>query len=377
MFNSRAVLNIAKLFTPPSVVSVGIIATVFIIGGTFWFSSLFSYHQYIGWVSFIWMTAVPIQIILGVHLQFKYPKCLTILRQPYKGIAYLGISTLFMGASGSFLYFVPGGAQSPGPVLITATVITIVVVFWLVAAWKCWPFTTLTQQPTIQALLVFSAAHLIGYCIFVLFFNFSPLKNTPIYDATLDPNGFFNLWSATSFAVTTVAVLMVLSLFEFWPITRLSNYQPLLGIYLTVTGLLISSLFFFISVYYYQIDPVDFMVKGPISIIFGVFLVTNMMQFQLYSRHSQLARGVYLLVIAATMAAATQILYRSAIPYLTDAPLLSGHPTYETELWVASALLAITFPMINIVSGYFEFWPLISSHQSSHIIPREKAITND
>ncbi|MBS0282101.1 MAG: hypothetical protein JSR25_13120 [Proteobacteria bacterium] len=35
-----------------------------------------------------------------------------------------------------------------------------------------------------------------------------------------------------------------------------------------------------------------------------------------------------------------------------------GGPRYELELWVATALLAVTFPLIVVVTGYFDFWPL-------------------
>ena len=45
-------------------------------------------------------------------------------------------------------------------------------------------------------------------------------------------------------------------------------------------------------------------------------------------------------------------------PVVTGVPLPPGGPRYELELWVATALLAVTFPLIVVVTGYFDFWPL-------------------
>ena len=33
-----------------------------------------------------------------------------------------------------------------------------------------------------------------------------------------------------------------------------------------------------------------------------------------------------------------------------------GH--YQEELWLASALLGLTFPVLVVVTDYFDFWPL-------------------
>jgi hypothetical protein len=37
--------------------------------------------------------------------------------------------------------------------------------------------------------------------------------------------------------------------------------------------------------------------------------------------------------------------------------LHSGPPTYDFEIWLASALLAVTFPLLITSAVFFEFWP--------------------
>ncbi|WP_264753763.1 hypothetical protein [Ferrovum myxofaciens] len=38
--------------------------------------------------------------------------------------------------------------------------------------------------------------------------------------------------------------------------------------------------------------------------------------------------------------------------------MVEATETLKDAGWVATALLGITFPVINLVSGYFAFWPL-------------------
>jgi hypothetical protein len=38
--------------------------------------------------------------------------------------------------------------------------------------------------------------------------------------------------------------------------------------------------------------------------------------------------------------------------------LPSGPPGYAAQLWLANALLAVTFPFLVIHAAFFHFWPL-------------------
>jgi hypothetical protein len=52
-------------------------------------------------------------------------------------------------------------------------------------------------------------------------------------------------------------------------------------------------------------------------------------------------------------------LYEFALLFLAGGPLAAGpEAAYAHEIWVATAMLGITFPVINFVSGAFDFWPI-------------------
>jgi hypothetical protein len=37
--------------------------------------------------------------------------------------------------------------------------------------------------------------------------------------------------------------------------------------------------------------------------------------------------------------------------------IVSGPPNYDYEIWLANALLGITFPLLVVEAVYFDFWP--------------------
>ena len=337
---------------------LGITSTILIVIFTMTYSSYYDVAVYTGWVAFVWMTAVPAQIIFGLHMNFNSPNTLASLPQPLKGLAFCGLTVVLMIVGGGYLYLVPGGMVPPGPFLIMVTITSIVAVFWLVAAWQCWPFTLISQDPFKQGLMALVASFALGHLGYYLLFDFSFMAGSPGYIDALDPKGFFNAWYALAFSVTTVAAIMFLSLFDNWPVTKFSTTQPGLGLAISIMSLVISTVVFWLAIYAFEMDPVDYMVRVPVSIIFGVFIVTNMMQFQLFNNVKQPLRGLYLLLVTLFLAYAMQILYRTMATYVVEIPLMEGAPRYEIELWVATALLSITFPVINLVSGFFSFWPM-------------------
>ena len=68
-------------------------------------------------------------------------------------------------------------------------------------------------------------------------------------------------------------------------------------------------------------------------------------------------RGLVLIAGAAMLAALMYELYRSGLSAFHA--LKSGPPAYAQELWMSSAMLAITFLAMVTFADYFDFWPLI------------------
>jgi hypothetical protein len=58
-------------------------------------------------------------------------------------------------------------------------------------------------------------------------------------------------------------------------------------------------------------------------------------------------------------------MYQFSLPLLTGETLSAGpEHGYANEIWIATAMLGVTFPIINFVSGAFEFWPVKSGKKS-------------
>jgi len=49
---------------------------------------------------------------------------------------------------------------------------------------------------------------------------------------------------------------------------------------------------------------------------------------------------------------------RTALHSSRATRLAAGSPAYELEIWVANAMLGITFPLMVVFADFFEFWPL-------------------
>jgi hypothetical protein len=50
-------------------------------------------------------------------------------------------------------------------------------------------------------------------------------------------------------------------------------------------------------------------------------------------------------------------LYAVVAPTVSG-PVNPGPPAYEFEIWLASALLSVTFPSLIFYAEFFQFWPL-------------------
>jgi hypothetical protein len=69
--------------------------------------------------------------------------------------------------------------------------------------------------------------------------------------------------------------------------------------------------------------------------------------------------GLVLCAAAALLAAALFALYTAVASMRFALP--GGAPQYMLELWTASAMLAITFPLMVAFADYFSFWPIQKS----------------
>jgi len=101
-----------------------------------------------------------------------------------------------------------------------------------------------------------------------------------------------------------------------------------------------------------------FLTEVTVPFIFGSIIVLNMLQNSLFSRMAQPLKGVMNTIAAAAVGLVLAHLYVLLMPMVTG-PLTSGPPGYDREVWVANALLSVTFPFLIYHAVFFGFWPLL------------------
>lgn len=351
-------------------ISNGIIATSAIVAVSLGIISLFNNDFFSTWLSFGFMACIPSQVVCGLVWQTEYPSKLAKLRQPIKGMAFTGLSVLGGLIFGPLMWLTIGGGESPTPQLMMFTIFTIISTFWVVGIWQCWPISAVSQHPLFIGIGVLILSYGGAYVLFNLLFDFSFLAGAPIYIEALDPKGVFMAWQVLAFCVTTVAVIMFCILCDFWPVSSLplaQNHSGVFGLMTSLWVLLLSSIIFYIAITQLHLDYVVYMVRGPVSFIFGAFICLNMMQNTLFSSiKQQPLRGLVLALSCIALAALMQTIYQAASNIITP-NLGSGLPAYELELWLANAMLAVTFPLIVAHSDFFKLWPLRNSAQDNEL----------
>lgn len=99
------------------------------------------------------------------------------------------------------------------------------------------------------------------------------------------------------------------------------------------------------------------MVRVPIPFIFGSVVLLNMLQGSLFPRLSQPLKGLIAAMTALVVGIVLALGYTLLMPVVTGS-LAAGPPTYDAELWLANALLAVTFPFLAFYADFFKLWPL-------------------
>jgi hypothetical protein len=338
---------------------LGIAATAIIMALSLAFISLFDFPTFAGWVSYALMSIIPMEIVVGITWSAKQPAFAAAQPQPLRGLL-LVIVTALVGAVAGAAYFtlVGGSVGPPTPMLMHATIVVVVVTFWFAVMWGGWPFNLL-RSPIAAGLSMLVACYVVNYILFRLFFDYAFMQDAPVYVATLDPGGMFNAVSALVFYVTAVGVMFLTLNFDLWPFTssKALMQQPVLGVVWTIKCLAIAAVAYWIGVVQMGMDPMRFMVTAPIPFIFGTIVVLNMLQGSMFAGMTQPLRGVLNGLASAVIGTLLALLYGGLAAMVTGS-LNAGPPTYDFEIWLASALLGVTFPFLIFKAEFFGFWPL-------------------
>jgi hypothetical protein len=338
---------------------LGIIASAAIMVVSLGLISLFSFEAFSGWVAYGLMCLIPTQIVIAVLWKGSHPLWAGSRRQPLKGLLLI-VTNVLVGAGVVLVYHrTVGGGLPPTPMLVQCTIVSVVVMFWFAIMWGGWPFNAAIRDPVPAGMVLIAVSYGINVFLFQLLFNYEFMKDAPVYVASLDPHGFFDAWSALVFYVTSLSAMFLTLHFDLWPLTKFPRVmsQPALGMAWTVIVLALGAGMFLMGTRVLEMDVVDFLVRVPIPFIFGTIVVLNMLQNSLFPSLRQPVKGIANAFAALVIGNVLAMVYGRFMGVVTGA-LSSGPPAYQSEIWLASALLSVTFPFLIFYAEFFEFWPL-------------------
>lgn len=336
----------------------GVIATAGAVFASLFFCLQVSPEWLTGWGTVILVAMVPAQIVISLVWQASYPQRLADLPQPLRGTAFTGLNVL-VGAAVAYLAWrtVGGGMDLPTPFLIMYLIFSVAVMLVLVVPLQCWPFAPAIRHPGLMGGALLLAAYALAYALFRSLFDFGFLAEAPFYRPELDPQGLFMAWIPLVFSIAMLVPVLGLVLFDFWPVSALAGKVSLLGKQ-PVFGLLALALIVAVAgglwaVFVGQgMDQVLFMVRICVTVNFGYFILLVMFDGVPSLKLPQPWRGLVLNGAAVGLAVAMLSLYESLAQ--RHFALASGGPTYPLELWLASAMLAVTFPLMVVIGSYFK-----------------------
>ncbi len=356
---------------------LGIVATALVIFVSLAFIALFAFPTFGTWVAFLMICLIPMQIIVSITWGCKHPGFAATCSQPAKGIL-LTLMALVVGAVVAVVHFstVGGGINPPTPMLAMCIIASVIITFWLAIVWGGWPFHRLIKNPIGAGLALLAAAYLINYLLFRLLFDYGFMQGAPVYVPALDPHGLFNAWSVLVFYVTAIAAMFVVLNFDLWPFTKFPALmkQPALGIVWTIVTLALGGLAFQIGVKVMGMDAVAFMVRVPIPFIFGTIIVLNMLQGSLFAKLAQPLKGLLNVTASAVIGIVLAEIYGLLAPVVTGA-VKPGPPSYDFEIWLATALLSVTFPFLIFYAEFFGMWPLQKKAAQPNAAPSANSVS--
>jgi hypothetical protein len=302
---------------------------------------------------------IPMQIVIGV-MWGGNPAFAAAQKQPVKGIILMLVAVAVGAVVAAICFATVGGRVSPpAPMLAMYSIVSVVVTFWLAIMWGGWPFTSFIKNPVGAGLVLLVVCYLLNYLLFRLFFDYGFMQGAPVYVPALDPHGMFNAWNALVFYVTAIAVMFLVLCFDLWPFTMSPAImkQPVLGIVWTIVALILGGVAFYIGVNVMGMQPPAFMVRVPIPFIFGTIIVLNMLQGSLFAKQTQPLKGILNTIAVIVVGNTLAFMYSALAPVLTGT-VNPGPPSFDFEIWLASALLAVTFPFLIFYAEFFKMWPL-------------------
>jgi len=329
-------------------------------------TSIFDIKGYLGLFTTFIMCNVPLVAVIGAGWEGKYPSTEG-LSQPARGF----LLTAFVVLLG-ILCALAGGAATP--FIHVQAIVTVITTFFLVIALGMWPFQKLSLPA--KGFLTLILAYIIGWLI-TLLFNFSLLSNpqgiipspvdpVPFYAeggplapfANIAPMGPFAWESALLFYFCVFTFLFCFVALQFWPFSKSPKLmkQPVMGIVVIISCLILGIILYFIGVSALKIAPLRFLLY-LVSFLFGLLMFLFM--FQMWpGRAIKSPAGCGLLNIILSIIAGI-IAYHLLLAFCTSHFGLEAMKQYPNDVFAtANLMLGLVFPAWAIYAVAWDFWPL-------------------
>lgn len=303
------------------------------------------------WAGYLSISAIPAMVALNLFVRgsaFPVPA-----DQPRTGLGLIAVSVIAgaVGAPAALVLF--QGSLGPPSIVTTMFVIFgVVTMMWLSLVFGGWPFKRGARGGWGVGAAVWVAAYALAVPLFFTLFDFSAFGV-----GGRAPTGLFPAWPLIVFCITTLGVIFAFILFEKMPLVLPSSGQPLHGLATGALVLVISALVMVAGVWGLGMGVVDFMVRVPISFMFGMFMIFDTTHGQILGSLKQPLRGAVLTILCMAVGVGLYYFYGLVMGVLAPG-LASGAPAYTQELWLANSMLSITFPVILIHMHFFDGWPI-------------------
>ena len=261
--------------------------------------------------------------------------------------------------------FLGGGALHPYVAL--HTILSIITTFFLFLGFNFWPFTKLSLPAA--GFTFIATAYTISFCLIQLFnfdmlsyptgVNPSPIGAVPLYAAEgplsifFAPSGPF-LWEhAITYAICSVVFLWCFAILGMWPFSKFKLEQPVMGLSVTITCLILGYITFNIGVHQMKIEPLLFM-SYAISIIFGVLIVLTIFQTWPGNKLSPLTGGFVNLAFSVAIGIGGYMIVSAFCNWHFAETMVYPDGVFALD----TMMLGLLFPMWAAYGDLIDFWPL-------------------
>ena len=340
---------------------MGFLTVLFIAFGIItWFTP----GTFIPWAGELAMCCIPFMVIVALVWAGNYPAPAATLAQPLKGL-YLLLLSMVIGVlvAGWSIKTVGGFATPPTPPLIFFTIMSVIMTVWAVVVWGCWPAAGIKGHPAFVGLGTLIVGYALAFILWKTCFNFDFMKGAPFYAAVMPPSGAFFAFSSLAFFLTCLAVILAWVELDFWPLSLIPPKapafakQPIWGIVVSIVVCAVAYVIKMIFVDNMGMDVFQYSLKIPICIIFGEFIMLMLLQTWPVQTVKQPMKGIVLIILDIILALVMYQLYLYFMTLVAGNLPAGGATGYVQELWIATALLGFTFPVITAYTGFFNFWP--------------------